>query len=315
MKTGILRFLIVLLLLGSRASAQSPISASDLTIPTSPGLSLADKSPSAIEKPSNPKALSLSLLDLWQGGAVEFNPYYLKPRPHYTFDDLYNDKLPVFKTIGLSAATTKTDSGTSFAAGFRTQLIRLYAKGKADAVKTNIQSHLVSGPGGTPNLSLLTNDLQELRDILSKPVFDIELAGAYLGTSNNDSYKNLAAKKWGAWLNIMWNPKSFPLTFVAITRYSSLIGAVMKGKSDSAYFDYGLSASFAQKSFDIAAEFVQRNDLIYNANYHRFTFTGNIRVTSNIILVAAIGKNFDKVQNILTVFGVKFGLSKEQVGL
>ena len=33
------------------------------------------------------------------------------------------------------------------------------------------------------------------------------------------------------------------------------------------------------------------------------------------IFLYSCTKNFDKVNNILTVFGVKFGLSKEKVGL
>jgi hypothetical protein len=76
-----------------------------------------------------------------------------------------------------------------------------------------------------------------------------------------------------------------------------------------------LSISYAASNFDLSAEYVQRTDLIYNGNYHRFTFAGNFLITPNIILVAAIGKNFNQVNNILAVFGAKFGLSKEKVKL
>lgn len=292
---------------------QTPITVNDLSIPTSPGFALADRSPSAIEKPTTPKALSLSILQLFQGGAAEFNPYYLWDHPAYTWERYETDRVPIYKTIGISAASSRTDTSSSLSVGFRTQLLRIFSstlRKAADKAKTDL-----AVPRAALDTNVLAADLKDIRDIITKPLFDVELAGAYLGESSTNSFKDLRARKWGAWLNISWNPDAFPLSFVGLARYAQDIGTATATKGDSSFFDYGLSLSYATSKFDISAEWVQRYDLIYKENYHRFTFAGNFLISPNIVLVASIGKNFSQVNNILAVFGAKFGISREKVKL
>lgn len=299
-------------LLGAAAWSQSVPSVSDMSIPTSPGLVLGDKAPSSIERPTNPKSLSVSLLNLLQGGAIEFNPYWFSNHPSYTFKNYMDDRFPVLKTLGISGVTFKTDTSSSLAAGLRTQPFRWFSTGRRktiDDLKGKIQDALVSLPLNLDSLSKLRD---AITGYMAKPTIAVEVAGAYLGASASNTYNSLQARKWGAWVNLMWNP-GFPLTFTGVARYSRLVGSVPKGLSDSAFFDYGLNVSYSTKKFDVAAEFVERRDVEYQQNYHRFTFTGNFVITDNIILVAALGKNFNKVNNIISVFGVKLGLSKEKV--
>ncbi|MBN9382031.1 MAG: hypothetical protein J0H74_14785 [Chitinophagaceae bacterium] len=310
---------VLLLVIGacSAFGQTDSISINDLTIPTSPGLILSGSSPTTIERPSNPKMLSLSLLNLLGGSAIEFNPYYFKPRYAFSFEDYAKQKFPLLSTIGISAATTRTDTSTSLSVGVRVQPVRIFSQAKlkeVDSIKQHILDLLAVGRTGlAQNLAAIEKLNDSLRNIMAKPTFDIELAGAYLGASPTNTYKDLGAKKWGAWLNMMWNPHRFPLTFVALARYSTLIGPGAPNAKDSAYFDYGLSLSYTATRLDFSAEFVERHDLSYDGSYHRFTFAGNFLINSNIVLVASIGKNFDKVNNILTVLGAKFGLSKEKV--
>ena len=77
-----------------------------MTIPSSPGFVLLDKAPSSIDKPQNPKAFGISLLNLWQGGAVDFTPYWIIPNhPKYTFEKDLNKIFPILQTFDISVAT------------------------------------------------------------------------------------------------------------------------------------------------------------------------------------------------------------------
>ena len=300
--------------LGGYAQSGADVKINDLNVPTSPAFVLMDQSPASIEKPTNPKALSLSLLNLLQGGAVEFTPYWFKDRPAYTFSDYFNRKTPVFETLAFSAAAFKKDSVSFVAGGFRTQLFRVYSprlKHDVDSARKAIIELLTNEPDKL-DLGAIAAAKTQLAALKAKTTFDIELAGAYLGQAN--SYKSLAAAKTGAWLNIRWSPYKFPLDFVALTRYSRAVSPTKAGQ-DSVFFDYGLSLSYQQKNFDLAFEFIDRRDIPTHTDYHRLALVANYQVADGIVAVASVGKDFNKVNNVLAVFGIKFGLSKEKASL
>lgn len=111
------------------ANAQNPFQTkvSDLHIPDVPGLVLSDKAPSSVDKPANPRAFGVSLLNLREGGAIEVTPFWLANQPHYTFERWLNNKFPLLETFNLSAATFKTDTSSILTAGFRSQLLRIFS--------------------------------------------------------------------------------------------------------------------------------------------------------------------------------------------
>jgi len=298
--------------------AQGEIKISELYIPNSPGFVLADKAPSSVEKPSTPKAFGVSLLNLREGGAVEATPYWLINHPAYTFDEYFKKKIPIIETFNISAATFKTDTTSAVSLGFRTQLIRLYSKAnqaRISAKKAEIVS-LLSVEEFTPeNLDSIERVRKELADLKSKVTFDFEIAAAIIGSANNNSFKNLASNKSGIWANIRFRPNKFPLDITALARYSWANNANPKVGVDSIFFDYGVSLSFQKSKFDIAFEYVKRHDFSIKINNDRLAFVVNYIINDNVIIVGSLGKNFDKVNNILAVFGVKFGLSTEKIKL
>ncbi|MBS1563331.1 MAG: hypothetical protein JST39_03030 [Bacteroidetes bacterium] len=286
----------------------------DLNVPTSPAFVLMDKSPASIEKPTNPKALSVSLFNLLQGGAVEFTPYWFRDRPAYTFSDYFNRHTPIFETLAFSGASFKKDTISYAAGGFRTQLFRLYSPALRKDVEThrrNVIALLANDPDSL-DLGAIEKESDTLKMLKAKTTFNIELAGAYLGQAS--SFKSLGAVKSGAWLNVRWSPYKFPLDIVALGRYSRAVDQTKSGK-DSVFFDYGLSLSYQEKNFDLAFEYVNRRDIANKADYHRLALVANYQVMSGIVAVASVGKDFDKVNNVLAVFGIKFGLSKEKASL
>ena len=205
---------------------QQMIKINDLNMPTSPAFVLMDKSPASIEKPSNPRAFAVSLVNVWQeNGAIEFAPYWFKDRPAYTFEDNLNNKAPVFQTFGISAATSKTDSVRSLSVGFRTQLLRLYAapvKVKINSIKKRIVVILSEEDPDNLDQNAINHAMDTLKRLQSKVTFNTEIAGAYMGQSSPS--KTLASTKAGVWLNVRWTPYKFPLDFVLLARYSWAAG-------------------------------------------------------------------------------------------
>jgi hypothetical protein len=273
-----------------------------------------DQSPASIEKPTNPKALSVSLFNLLQGGAVEFTPYWFKDRPAYTFNDYFKRRSPLFETLAFSGASFKKDSISFASAGLRTQLFRLYSpalRHDVDSMRKLIIGLLSNDPDNL-DLDAIGAAKAELARLKAKTTFDIEFAAAYLGQAS--SFKSLAAVRSGAWLNIRWSPYKFPLDIVALARYSRAVDPAKTGK-DSVFFDAGLSLSYQEKNFDLALEYVNRRDIPNKADYHRLALVANYQVMEGIVAVASVGKDFNKVNNVLAVFGIKFGLSKEKASL
>jgi len=294
--------------------AQTPptdVKINDLNVPTAPAFVLMDQSPASIEKPTNPKALTVSLFNLLQGGAVEFTPYWFKNHPAYKFSDYFKKVSPISETFALSAASFKKDTISMVAGGFRTQLLRLYSA-KAQKESRRIEDSVAPILLADLNLKALDSLKLAITAMKSKPVLNIELAGAYMGQAT--SFKSLAAVKTGAWLNIRWTPYKFPLDIMGLARYSRAVAPAKTGQ-DSVFFDYGLSLAYQEKNFDISFEFVNRRDIHAKSDYHRLALVANYQVTDGIIIVASAGKDFSAVNNVLAVFGVKFGLSKEKATL
>lgn len=314
MKKSILSLLFLLCGVITFAQGQ-PLKITDLNIPTSPAFVFLDKSPANIERPNNPKALSLSLLGLNNAsGAVEFTPYWFTNRPAYTFEDNVRNTSPILQTLALSIATTKLENATFLSGGFRTQLFRVYSEKSKQTIlskKAEIVRELSNGLNINENR---INELKaELNTLKRNTSFVFEIAGAYAGTANDN--KTLQANKYGAWTNIKWRPNNFPLDFTALARYTKSFNKDVVTAQDTTYSDVGLNISYAEESFDLQAEWVNRNNKEQANNYNRFVFIANYQILPGTVLVASFGKDFGEVQNIYSALGIKFSLSKEKMRL
>lgn len=303
--------MMVLMALYGRSQMTLPIN--DLNIPTSPAFVLLDKSPASIEKPSSPKALAVSLVNVWEkSGAVEFTPYWFRDRPAYTFRDNLQNRAPVFQTFAISAATAKVDTVTGLSIGFRTQFFKSYSKALSGDIlakaKEIIDLLSVENPEDI-DMAAVNNAKKELNYLQTKTTFIAELAGAYKGESSPS--RSLAAAKAGIWLHLRYTPDKFPLTFVGLARYTWGAGAVAHSGRDTAFFDYGINLSYQNEDFDIQAEYVNRRDFSERANYDRLAIVVNYQVIPGIVAVASLGKDFKRVNNVFALLGVKFGISRE----
>lgn len=299
---------------------------SDLYIPDNPGFILSDKAPTSVDRPSNPRAFGIGLLNLRNGGALDVTPFWLMNNPKFTFDKWISNKFPFIETFNISAATFKEDSASFLSVGFRSQLLRIYSKNTLTEI-ANAKKEIVKLL--TPRLD--SNDdpidltyadsvaafkkLDEISEIKKKGFFTIEIAGAILGSSSNSSFKKLASERSGLWANLRWSPSIIPLNFTGVARYSWANNTSPKAGRDSSFLDLGLALNYDLRRLSLSAEYVYRKDFSVNTNYARFSFVGNYALLENIVLVASVGKNFSNVEDIITVVGVKLALSRSKLQL
>lgn len=314
MKKSIQTFALILIFGSNQFYAQTvkTVEMDELNIPSSPAFVFLDESPANIEKPTNPKALAVSLISVGQGGGtIEFSPYWLYNHPDYTIDDEIENHIPFWQTFAVSLASVKENDVSNVSAGFRVQLLRKYTnEDNILATGKLIESALSTSPPDVASIAALKTQFYEQR---RKIKWNIELAGAYSATGIE--VKNLTSNRLGAWMNIRHTPKGFPIDFVLLGRYSKTFGELNDLIEDSSFIDFGASISKQTKNFDLQLEYVYRRDTNLDLNFDRLVFVSNYKITDNIVAVASFGKNFDEVQDIFTAFGIKVGLSKQTMKL
>ena len=305
------KLLIIALLALPALKAQVVIPTLDeLNLPSSPAFVLLDESPANIEKPTNPKAVAISLINVWEGsGAIEFSPYWLFDHPAYTFQNDIANTNPFWQTFALSAATSKSVDTTNVSVGFRVQLFRQYTDtAELTRIEGLIAAELAVAKPADINMDEVNKLVKLLSEARGKIKWNVELAGAYSG--NTTEQTGLAGNKLGAWLNIRHTPKDFPLDIVVLGRYSKQFGN--KFPDESSFIDAGGSISRQGKGFDLQLEYVYRWDTILHKNYDRLALVAQYQVMKGVVAVASVGKNFDDVNNVFTAFGIKFGLSTQK---
>jgi chaperonin cofactor prefoldin len=229
--------------------------------------------------------------------------------------------MPVLETFNISVTTFKTDTNSNLALGFKSHLFRIYAKkNKTDALQLvdNASEEIAKlnlPDDETKGNTIMKKSADKIAESLSKPLFRLEIAAAYLGSSTSNSFKSLAATKAGAWLNASYSPYGSDFAITALSRYSWAVGSNPKTGTDSSFLDFGLSASYKKNKVDLAIEFLNRKDFSLKEYYNRLAFVINYEISDEITLVSSLGRNFTDVNNIFSILGVKFGISQKKKSL
>lgn len=326
-KTIISVYLVFVIVFCSNAQPPLDLKVADLYIPEVPGFILSDKAPSSVDKPTNPRAFALNLLNLKEGGALQVTPFWLVNQPAYTFDRWLTNKFPVLETFNLSGATFKTDTTSIVSAGFKSQVFRVYSKMARKEINAKKDEIIKLA---TPRIDTVTDEpmdvtaadsilivkkLAELSELKKTGYFAIEIAGAILGASTNGSFKNLQSQKSGIWANLILSPSLIPVNIVGVARYSWANNVQPKASKDTSFLDFGFSLNYENNKLNLSGELLNRKDFSINKNYLRYAFTGSYALTENIVLVASLGKNFGDSENMVTSFGIRLGLSRTKVSL
>ena len=170
--------------------------------PSSPAFTLLGVSPTAIARPSTPRALATELLSTSKNGsgipnnyAIEFAPYWLVPHPSLTFHQYTNptSAQSVAQSFSVSLATSRPDTATDTASTFVALGARFLPFGghtskKFDGLKTQLDSiqQLTLDP--------LMNNSQAF-DAAQKEAANLKVAQTEFATATTDEAKK-APPRW-----------------------------------------------------------------------------------------------------------------------
>jgi hypothetical protein len=288
----------------------------NLETPASPGFILLDQTPSAIEKPTTPQGLGLSLLGFQQnGGAIEFAPFWLTTHPKLTAEKMLKNHTPILSHFSISLASVKTDSASYYTAGIRTRLFQTYETKiieKLISIKTNIENELSKSPNEIEK-EKVDKLRQEYVNITQKPSLNIDLAAALAGGSITNSFDDIEFSRWAVWLSINWRPSGDDFYMTLLSRYiNNEKYNSYQTKSD--LVDVGIRINHDYSKFSFSVEYLHRMNITSEAyDDFRIAMVGSYRLSENIYVTSTFGKNYSEINNIIALAGINFGFSKNKI--
>lgn len=150
-------------------------------------------------------------------------------------------------------------------------------------------------------------------ELIGKPIFTIDFAGAIGGGSNTNSFSDAKINRWAAWLSFNWRPKGDDFYITALTRYIN--NEKFENYTVQAdLLDIGTRLNYDILKFCLSLEYLQRFNLTKNnAPDYRIAIIGSYKLSDNIYFTTTFGKNFSDVNNIVALAGINFGISKSKI--
>lgn len=235
-----------------------------LKTPPSPGFAILGLSPSAIERPTTPKALALGLVSATERGtvipgsyAVEFTPYWLTPKPFLTFSQRYRPSFwqGVKQSFAVSIATDRgTDTGdsTRLGIGARVQLLSGRPSLRTEAARDSLAALLHTIRTLRDTLRAATSaaesarlrariDTLEVRERILRVDFQgrqwsdrdgvrWELAGAVASSFPSNTFADGDVTAWGVWSTLSCRPTAQSLDLLVLLRYQQLEASSQAGE-------------------------------------------------------------------------------------
>jgi len=297
---------IILLSASFQAFSQKPVAEiDDLRTPSAPGLILMDEAPASIEKPSTPQGLALSLLNFRNGGAIEVAPYWLKEHDGLNFDKHVYGKHPFLQTLSFSISNVVKGDTTNLSAGVRFHWLRLHNKASRNHVKAKLDSLNPNSPlDSTVDYAGILN---RLNASLDRPTFLVDFAFAINGQSPTSSYDDFKKSRLGFWINLVWVPcPDKPWEIIALSRYTEAPGLTSEQPTEK-FWDFGLRGRYAGQKVALSVEYIGRHN-VQSHDEHRYDGILEYRINSNLYATATVGRNFEKKNDIIALFGINFGI-------
>ena len=310
--------LLLALFLNTVAFAQNDLSFQNMQTPASPGFILLDQTPSSIERPTTPQGFGTSVLGLFSGsgGAMEVAPYWLMDHKNLTAEDMYKKHGELIHNFAISAAHVVADSVGYVSFGARTRLFRSYGEkqiAKLDSMKKAIIL-MLADIDDESSLDDIETARQEYANLILKPIFTIDLAGATAGSSPTNSYDDLQSSRWAIWTSLNWRPKGNDFYITVLGRYIG--NNRFAGYTDNSnLIDVGTRANYDIGKFSASLEYLQRFDLdaTGSTSDNRLAAIGSYQLSDKFYLTATFGKDFSGVNNMIAMAGVNFGFSQSKV--
>ena len=360
MKKPLILFILFGVNLSFAQELDTTLTLTDMEIPTSPGFILLDQAPSSIERPNNPKAFAVSILNsftesngLPKNYAVEFTPFWFFKHKKMSVLKYagYNEKkqrpFSSLKMVSLSMAyinqadSISTSPINNISVGARTNILKIRSKENLNAIATAnsnavnqlriIDSIIVDriGPGDPIDpegykekqlaLMIFLQDSLDLNNKIAealeqKPVFAIDYAIAYNTFFTNNDISTQQFGRFGTWLTFnlalkLNEDNTNYLNIYAIGRYlqdgasRDSLGAYTL----QTFYDFGGKVEFELSKFSLGFEYIYRS----NNSIETYRATGQLkyRISDNLFLTGAFGKNFGDSNNLVSLLGINWGFS------
>jgi hypothetical protein len=308
----------------------------ELRTPVSPAFVLLDLTPSAVERPTTPKALAATLLAatgdlqvLPRNYAVEVAPYWLAPHPTLTYTRFHNPGpwQSVKQTASISFATVRSsgtgivpDSSTAIGLGVRTFL----ATGHPDRPALDSLTARLDAIQQQQNLAAFHHRPQDELDSLKQQNdhatralqalvqerrgFMLEAAAGAVAVYPQDVFARGTVSRVGAWLTPTYRMRHPQVDVLVVGR---LIRDVAAGATR---YDAGGRFVYANRGLSISGEYVSRSGGSGAQRTHRASGNLEYRWAEGKYLTATFGRNFDAPagggRTLIALVGIDLGFGK-----
>jgi hypothetical protein len=317
-------------------SAQEPVTVAELKTPGSPGFVVLGVEPTAIQRPTSPRAVGLSLVSAVADGdsvipknyALEIAPFWLKSQPDLTYADwnTANVAQTMLQSLALSVATTSISATGDQAAasgigvGVRTLLLRGNETSKAVAIRGEITAlqtkMLLADTEAAENeiaVQLREQALMLQTENKQRTGWVLEVAAAVAAKVQDEDFDGGQLTRYGFWATPGYQLDTRAVTFLGVVRYQRDQVA-----TDMDLFDVGARLQVDVQDFALSTEVVRRLlDESTDAEMDSTRVVGvmDYRINDSLYLTATFGKDYKDMMTgksgLVSFLGMNFGLSKK----
>ena len=332
--------LFIAVIVAAAAQAQTApdtLKIEDVKTPVSPAFVILGVAPTAVERPTTPRAVGLALISansdtsgngLPRNLALEVAPYWLSERPALTFAEYDHPSfwqslrqtasISVATRNGTATATNETPSlggiglRASWTLGESSPLEQQVLAAYHAKAKTFLL--LPIRPTDAEASAALRPFVLAMREAMKQGRWIVEAAAASSALFPNNDLNQSETQKNAVWItpSYRFQRSTFDvptIDFVSVLRYME-DRTVTTGRNA---VDAGARLLWESDTIAVSAEHIER---FGNARHTRRTsILGEYKVTDNIYVSATFGRNFDGENNgkgnLLALFGINFNAGQK----
>lgn len=329
----------------SVAFAQQAVEIDDLRAPTAPAFVLLNVTPASIERPQNPRALTLNLLSAAaqaqgfpRNYALEVAPYWLTSHPNLTFDQYENPNLAgnIARTLSFSVATAPLAASAASEAKTAGSRLGIGVRANLAGGQANPKLKALVAALNATNAQILTafekgQDIGELRAKAGEQARQIQAmdgqrvgllvtaAAGQVWTFPSDDFALRQRDRWGIWVTPAYR---FRACGADDAGCSALLDAVavaraLGGGGKDLQWDLGGRLLWQPtKELAISSEFLRRraNGRRKTNDSSRTVALVEYRIREDLLLFGSFGKDFDDEEThrtLVSIMGLNIGFGRK----
>jgi hypothetical protein len=324
------------------ADAQGIVEVDDLRAPTSPAFALLDVTPASVNRPENPKAFTLNVINAIaqsngfpQNYALEVAPYWLVSHPDLTFKQYQHPGVAasIRQTLAFSVATTPikpaagsaaNSAGTRLGIGIRMNI----ATGRPNPALESLVKELEALNGVILDKIANGQDFEtDRKDAESKALEIQAIDGQRLGfllaaaagetwSVPSDDFNLVERGRWGVWVTPAYRFRGCEPTKVECVALFDAIGVVrlLDEPNRDALWDFGGRFLWQPtKELSLSAEVLRRRGAGMTPTSQRTSAILEYRIGQDLLLYGSFGRDFERdtgKKPLVSIIGLNIGFGK-----